>query len=456
MAIGAAATGATMNWLGRMTRALLSGGPLWNLPVVAMAGAIVAARLVRWIDDRTRWTLLGFGVEGARTVLGALGGSLLTFIVFAFSILLLSVQIASGQLSPRVINRVFEARSTALTIAAFVFSWVFSLAAVGRVEERVPQLSVALALALSIASVALFVFLVQSASKALRPVTILTGIANDTRAVIEAVYPESFSEDREPQTTHALQAQQAARTIRYPGRSGVVLALDVDAIVRAAVSADCVVEVVPMVGDFLAVGEDLFRLHGRGASSADEQALLRGIALGAERTLDQDPTFGFRIIVDIAAKALSPAINDPTTAVLAIDQLHHLLQLLGQKQLDSGQFRDAAGQVRLAYRTPDWQDFVTLAGTEIRLYAGLSPQVTRRLQAMFERLLLAVPRRRSAEISEQISLLRGAVDRTFIDPRERAIASAADLQGFGSRTPSKTEAEVPAGGAGSAATRARG
>jgi uncharacterized membrane protein len=398
-----------------------------------MVAAALAARLVRWADEQTRWALLNFGLEGARTVLGALGSSLLTFIVFAFSILLLSVQMASGQLSPRVIARVFENRTTKLTINAFVFTWIFSLAAVARVEERVPQLSVAVAILLSIVSVGLFFFLVQDASHALRPVTLLTRVANDTRAVIEAVYPQPFSSDRGEQAAPQWRSDRTARTIAYPNRSGVVLALDVAGLVAVATRANCVIEVLPMVGDFLATGEDVCRLYGDAAETVDATALRRYIALGPERTLTQDPIFGFRIIVDIAAKALSPAINDPTTAVLAIDQLHHLLHLLGQKQLDTGIFRDAAGDVRLVGRTPDWNDFVTLAATEIRLFAGLSPQVTRRLQAMFQRLLQSIPPQRAGEIREQMVMLRRTIDATYADPHDRALAICADLQGFGSR-----------------------
>ena len=407
-----------------------------------MAVATLAARLIRWVDDQTRWTLLDFGVDGARTVLGALGSSLLTFIVFAFSILLLSVQMASGQLSPRVIARVFENRTTKLTIGAFVFTWIFSLAAVGRVEDHVPQLSVAVAIVLSIVSVGLFFYLVQDASHALRPVTLLTGVANDTRDVIDAVYPEKFSGDGGQHAALQMPSSQVVRTITYQRRSGVVLALDVAGLVDMATRADCVIEVLPMVGDFLATGEEVCRIYGDAGDAIDATALRRHIALGPERTLTQDPIFGFRIIVDIAAKALSPAINDPTTAVLAIDQLHHLLHLLGHKQLDTGVFRDSAGRVRLVYRTPDWDDFVTLAATEIRLYAGLSPQVTRRLQAMFERLLQSLPPQRAGAITGQIVMLRRTVDSTYGDVQDRAMAICADLQGFGSRSHGKSENEV--------------
>ena len=104
-----------------------------------------------------------------------------------------------------------------------------------------------------------------------------------------------------------------------------------------------------------------------------------------ERTPEQDPMFVFRILVDVACKALSPAVNDPTTAVLAIDQVHHLLRRVGLRRLDTGEVRDSGGQLRLLYRTPDWEDFVLLGVAEIRQYGVTSIQVARRLNAIGRR-----------------------------------------------------------------------
>ena len=116
------------------------------------------------------------------------------------------------------------------------------------------------------------------------------------------------------------------RTVAHTGASGTVLAVDMKGLVAQAQHADGIIEFVPQVGDFVAVDEPLFRLYG-GAAAIDDRQLRSAVALGSERTIEQDPTFAFRILVDIAIKALSPAINDPTTAVLAIDQLHRLLRL---------------------------------------------------------------------------------------------------------------------------------
>jgi uncharacterized membrane protein len=211
----------------------------------------------------------------------------------------------------------------------------------------------------------------------------------------------------------------------------VLLAMDVRGLFALASEAGCAIEVVPFVGDFVAKGDPLFRLRpsARGLSA---RRLHSSMAFGNERTPEQDPSFAFRILVDVASRALSPAINDPTTAVLAIDQIHHLLRQVGRRRLDSGELRDADGNVRVIYHTPDWEDFVQLGVTEIRQYGGESIQVVRRVRAMLDNLVACVPRGRAAILQEQLRLLHCNVQRSFPDPEDRTCAGTGDYQGVGS------------------------
>jgi uncharacterized membrane protein len=172
------------------------------------------------------------------------------------------------------------------------------------------------------------------------------------------------------------------------------------------------------------------RIHSGGYRIRSGQ-LRDSIVLGQERTMEQDPAFAFRIIVDIAEKALSPAINDPTTGVLAIDQLQHLLQEVGERNLSTGIVCDDGGQVRLVYRTPNWEDFVFLAVSEIRHYGAGSVQITRRLHGMLDHLINVLPKERIPLLEEQLDLLRVTVENAFADSRDRALANVADSQGLG-------------------------
>src|SRR5262249_11935890 len=144
-------------------------------------------------------------------------------------------------------------------------------------------------------------------------------------------------------------------------------------------------------------------------------------------------TFPFRIMVDIASKALSPAINDPTTAVLALDQIHHLLRIVGQRNLDTGHVRDAAGRLRLLYRTPDWEDFVRLAVTEIRQYGAESIQIARRLRAMLDNLVQTLPKSRAPLLNQELEILHRFAERFFTEPEDRALAEVSDFQGVGGK-----------------------
>jgi len=319
------------------------------------------------------------------------------------------------------------ARSFRPSLAVFVFSFTYSLAALGRIDQHVPQLPVAIAAFLSLANLLLFIYLIQWAGKALRPISVLTGVARETCEVIEHVYPQRLATESGdgPRATTSL--GEPCLVVRHERPSGVLLWFDKPALMR--VCPNGIVRLVPRVGDFVLTGAPLFYLYD--GARADEGSLHRCVGLGPERTLEQDPAFGFRIIVDIAAKALSPAINDPTTAVLALDQLQDLLYQVGIRALDAGEFRDADGRVRLLYSTPKWEDFVCLAVTEIRMYGASNPQVSRRLKAMLEHLDQNLSPRRTPAIREQLQSLHRAVGSVFSDPSDRRMAEVCDLQGLG-------------------------
>ena len=152
-------------------------------------------------------------------------------------------------------------------------------------------------------------------------------IGDEGIEVIKAVYPHPTERADSSELRSELGAP--GRLVTHQGRSEIVLAIDLPTLVALARQHDGVIEFMPQVGDFVAADEPLFVLYGGAAAIADE-ALRANVAFGPERTLEQDPMFAFRILVDIGLKALSPAINDPTTGVLAIDQVHRLLRFLGR------------------------------------------------------------------------------------------------------------------------------
>ena len=363
-------------------------------------------------------------------MVGGLVASVFTFVVFVFSILLVAVQIASANLSPRVIAGILAQRPVRVCLGLMVFTFVYGLATLGRIEASVPQLPVATVVGASLASIVAFLYLIDHSGRWLRPVSVVSQVGRDGARVIESIYPRSLSGSREePGRPRPVEGITPGQVVSSPA-GGVVLAFDVTGLVNMARAVDGVIELVPQVGDFVAKGDALFRVLGS-RETLNEDLLHQRIALGAERTIEQDPAFPMRIIVDIASKALSPAINDPTTAVLALDQLHHLLRNLGTRQLDTGLVRDRDQHPRLVYRTPDWEDFVELAVTEIRQFGATSIQVARRLRAMLEDLIAVLPPERRPSLKAELLRLQRSSERAFADPEDRAQAEQGDSQGLG-------------------------
>jgi uncharacterized membrane protein len=251
------------------------------------------------------------------------------------------------------------------------------------------------------------------------------------RNVISEIYPAAFSpaEVHHEDVVPVQNLGPASRTFEHTGISGVLLAFDAAGLVALAVQCGGVIEIVPRVGDFVAQGEPLFRLYK--SDSIDKEKLRRTVAFGPERTLQQDPRLAFRIILDIASKALSPAINDPTTAVLAIDQVHRLLRFVGARKLLTGTQNDVSGNLRLVFPTPSWEDFVWLGIAEFRLYGSDSIRICQRLCAMIGHLIQVLPVERRPPLDLQLRLIKQTIDRRFpdIEDRNRVYAGASAQSG---------------------------
>jgi uncharacterized membrane protein len=417
-----------MTWLQRYRVRHYLRNSIWVWPVISIGVALVAARLLHWVE-KSLGLEASINPETARSVLGALAGAMFTFIVFVCSSLLLVVQLASAQMSPRIIATMFRDRVTKFTLVVFVFTFTFALSAMIRIETSVPLLVTYLAAYGSAASIGVFLYLIDHVGKMLRPSGALYAVAAQAHRVIDEVYPRVLT-DTPPPPSEPVRAldHDTVRTVPCP-TDGVILAFDVQGLVVLGDRHDCVIEMIPQVGYFMATAYPLFRVYG-GANLSDE-ALCQCVALGAERTMEQDPMLAFRLIVDIASKALSPAINDPTTAVMAIDRIQHLLRHVGSRRLDDERVRDSKGRVRLMYRTPDWPDFVALAVTEIRHFGASSIQVARRLRAMLEDLVEALPTERAERLRQELRLLKKSSERFFQEPEDRALADVSDAQGVG-------------------------
>jgi len=403
---------------------------LWFVPFAAIFLEFILYHLLDTLDAMLGWQLLRFSSSGAQSLLESVITMDLSFIVFTFGSLLVAIQVASGQLTPRIIaTTLLRDNVVRYAVGLFVFTLLFANSVRNRIDGTGDQLLILVAGVLGLLSMATFLFLIDYAARLLRPISILSRVAENGLIVIQTVYPQPTQGPSLPHT-RAQTAGMPSRIVHHAGRSEVILSVNIEMLLTEAQKADAVVEFLPVVGDFVGTNEPLFALHGN-ASGIDVNILLSSVNFGVERTLEQDPTFAFRIILDIALKALSPAINDPTTAVLAIDQLQRLLGSVGERNLRTDNITDESGKLRVIFRTPNWKDFVNLACTELRRYGAESIQVVRRLRAMLDTLIRTLPEDRHAALQAQLTLLDHAIEAIYTNPEELALARAMDSQGLG-------------------------
>jgi uncharacterized membrane protein len=399
---------------------------VWTAPIVALALEQLTFR-VAYVHELDFGWIPGFvfDKDGSIAVADYVITSTIAFIVFTFSSLLVAIQVASGQLTPRIIaTTLLRDKVIRRSVALFIYALLLAVAVKSRVDT-IPHFLVSLMGILGLISVVAFMFLIDYAARLLRPVSIVWRLAQQGLEVIDDVYPNPVQTSSAP-SRGLEELGPVQRTILHSGSSAIVIAVNLRALVAEARRADAVIEVVPRVGDFVATDDPVFLVHGARAAKVDDHRLRDQIAFGRERTIEQDSTFAFRVIVDIAIKALSPAINDPTTAVLAIDQLQRLLRTVARRDLHDEQILDSDKQLRVIFKTPNWDDIVHLVFSEIRRYGAGSLQVMRRLRAMIEGLLEILPESRLPAVLRERDLL----DRTLL-PEDLELARVADTQGLG-------------------------
>jgi uncharacterized membrane protein len=218
-------------------------------------------------------------------------------------------------------------------------------------------------------------------------------------------------------------------------RPGAIQAVDIHGLARWGRQHERLVVVRHTIGDFVPTGAILIEVYGGPPDESVGRKLGRMVILAVERTVEQDPAFAMRIMVDIADKALSPAINDPTTAVQVLNLMGDVLRVIGASDLSRSVWKgDEDVRSGLVIPVRRWEDYLSLAMTEIREYGSSSIQVMRRMRALLEELYEEVRPEHQAAIEEELHRLDVTVARTFGDSIDSDRAGTADVQGIGGRT----------------------
>ncbi|HZR96548.1 MAG TPA: DUF2254 domain-containing protein [Gaiellaceae bacterium] len=406
----------------RLLHAIRTG--LWFTPLACVLAGVVLA-IGTTLIDRAWGPLVPQSITGsprdAQQALSTIASAIVTLMGLVLTMTLVVVQLAMGQFSSRIVRPLLENHPSQLVIGIFGATLVQSLAALRGVDVvagKVPGVSTLTAYALLFSSLVLLVVYSHKIGVTLRSSSLIDTAGDRARALVDDLYPP-----------HEGPADDDPSVIRAP-RPGNVIKVMRDRLVEAARDADCRIELLPMIGDFVPMTAPLLRVHGDG-SRLDRETIARFVLLGDERAMKDDLGAAMRALVDIAERGLQQPFTDPTTAVQAIHRLHDVLRQLADRDIPDGSFRDDAGVVRFVEPRRDWDAYVRLAFDEIRIAGAASPQIPRRLRAALLDLKTVARPERQAALDRQIELLDRAVTEALDEPDARA-ARVADVQGIGS------------------------
>lgn len=433
------------SWAARFRLRQYAKASLWIVPLFGLALGVVLAETASYVEGAS-WLpkTWDYSASTASSVLSSVVGAMIALLGFVVTIGVLVIQQATGALSPRYMRLWYRDRLQKAVLATFTGTFAFAYTLLRSIEtDSVPDLGVTLAgIAVSVSLLLLLIYLNRFTHN-LRPVAIADIVGRLGVQVLDhaaAHVRGAAAADGAPPT--------AGSVIRVRSeRGGVIQALNAPGMVSLAVRHDCVFALAARVGDFVPPGGTVVEVHG-GASAPDPGRVTGLLALGVERTIEQDPAFALRILVDIAIRALSPAVNDPTTAVQVLNHIEAFLHAVGRARTrDSYVLADDRGRPRLVLPGRPWEDYLELGVTEIRDYGATSVQVCRRLRALLEGLLSTLPDGCGPALRAELGLLDDAVERSFGDAPRRADARTADSQGIGGGHSWDASPDVPPPGA---------
>jgi uncharacterized membrane protein len=422
---------------------------LWFVPtLIVLSAVLLAVAMVELSslvssDVLARWPrVFGAGAGGARSMLSAIATSMITVAGVTFSITMVAVTQASAQYSPRILRNFMRDRANQVVLGIFVGIFAYCLVVLRTIRGGgepgfVPSVAVVVGVLMALLGIAVLIFFIHHIATTLQASEIIARIARETCTTVDQVFPEEI--DPAGPAVHAAPEAPVPGTWRplLARATGYIQRVDIPHMVAEAEKHDLVVRLERTAGDFVAAGQPLAWLargsHRSGGAREDApaldgavtQSLHRGYGIGVYRTLDHDPGFGIRQLVDIALKALSPGINDTTTAVTCVDYLSAVLLQVANRRMDLDH-RDSAGRLRVLAPGPTFEDLLDLTMDEIRGNVGGHVIVLiRQVEAVgvVAAATRSAARRRAA--AKHVALLREAAARGVAAEHDRARFEAA-------------------------------
>ena len=419
-----------MTWSTRFRRRQSLLESLWVVPMLGALLGILLGVGVAIADGLSTPLLWQYSASTASAVLTSIVGATAALAGFVVTVTVLVVQMATGTFSARVLRLWYRDPLLKATLATMVGTLTFAFSVLSRIsEDDVPDLGVTLACVLVSLCLLAFIIFFDRCIRRLRPAAVAADVARAARTTFQQMAELA---DRPDVRWEYASVRGEPTLVVGASRGGAIQAMDPDRLVAWARAHRAEVVLPHPVGDFVHAGEAVVLVFGGEFSDRDAVQLQGLIALGDERTFDQDPTFALRMMVDIANRALSPAVNDPTTAVQVLDHIGEVLGLIGGRDFEARQSavgsRSAAAVVIVSRR---WEDVVMLGLTEIREFGCTSVQVMRRYRALLEELQETVLPQHRAALEEELRRLDGTVAQTWGSLVDLDRAEEADRQGIG-------------------------
>jgi uncharacterized membrane protein len=404
----------------------------WMIPSLYTVAAIFLGmalpRVETYFFPNSTFSL---SVDSSMTIGSAVATGTIALTGIVFSLAFVMIQFSTSAYSPRLTSWMARDPVMSNALGVFIATFVYALLAIAWIDRghtaRVPLVTTLMMFVLLLASMAMFIALIGRMGILVVNRT-LRFVGDRGRSAIAFLYaPLETTGPSVP--AGDIRTQRPTQTLVHHEPPQTVQAVHIDRLVKLAAAYNAVIEVVAPVGDVVVEGTPVAHVYGSGRS-IDEQELWEGIGVGEERTFDQDPKYAIRLLVDIGIKALSPALNDPTTAVEVLDHIGDLLVRLGGSRIEIGAFRDARGVLRLIVPFPSWEDFLLLSFEEIRHYGADSVQVMRRMLALVSDLMAILPVERRPALLYWQERLHSGISRSFDERDDKDAAAVADRQGL--------------------------
>lgn len=409
---------------------------LWFVPGLMLLSSIVLALLLIELDTRVdrEWLtsyprLFGLGADGSRGMLTAIASSMLTVAALAFSLTLNAITQASGQFTPRIFRNFLRDRANQFTLGYFVSVFAYCLIVLRTIRggdevKFVPSLGVFAGLLLALGGIIVLIFFIHHIAESLQITTILDNIVVETRNAIHSLFPSPNDVVDEPERRPA----DAEEWSPVPSLSaGYIQSVDIGGLSKLAEETGVRFRMERTIGEFAGRASTLvsFANYRNSELALDSKTIKRVNArfgIARHRTIEQDVGFGIRQIVDIALKALSPGVNDTTTAINCIDFLGEILSELAERPLQLQVSREEAQNVLV--RSADFEDYLQTAFDQIRLAARGNPAVFERLLSTLSFIApFAKHESRRKALSRHVDLIAEFAEETLATDYEKAKVS---------------------------------